>query len=522
MLRRLVLAGAASAAALALLPAAGAPAATSRMESTFQDDAKLVYQEPAQQAATLDELKALGTDRIRVSVYWSLVAPSADSTQRPAFDATDPAAYGDRFKRYDDLVTLARARGIKVNFNVTSPVPRWAAGTAPRAELQKNWAPNAEEFGRFVTALGRRYTGSYVPAGASGPLPRVDYWTIWNEPNQPGWLTPQWQKQGSTFVEAAPALYRALVGTSWSALQSTGHGTDTILIGETAPKGLRTTKGESRAIDALRFVRKLYCVSDSLEILRGQAATAVGCPATGTPAQFVAANPGLFRMRGFAHHPYELNFAPSTPPRHPLEWVTIGNLEVLSDRLQRIMRRYSVARTRIPLYLTEFGYQTDPPDPTGVSNAKQARYLNEAEFIAWRNPLVRTMSQFLLFDDGPVPGTKRDLSTFQSGLRTASGTRKPSYDAYRLAFAVGPRASSRTTSFKVWGAVRTAAKAQSVRLEYRRAGSSRYRTLRTLRTRADGYLYRQVRLGSTSQLRLSAQIGGRTVKSRAQRVTVRR
>ena len=78
----------------------------------------------------------------------------------------------------------------------------------------------------------------------------------------------------------------------------------------------------------------------------------------------------------------------------------------------------------MPLYLTEYGYQTRP-DPIHISFAQQAAFLNQAEYIASRNPSVRTLSQFLLVDDKPDPAfstrTQSRLAwrTFQSGLDAA-------------------------------------------------------------------------------------------------------
>ena len=58
----------------------------------FQDDPLLVYGSPAQVDDTLDQLAAFGVDRIRVSVFWKILAPANDAKQKPNFDATDPAA----------------------------------------------------------------------------------------------------------------------------------------------------------------------------------------------------------------------------------------------------------------------------------------------------------------------------------------------------------------------------------------------------------------------------------------------
>ena len=115
-------------------------------------------------------------------------------------------------------------------------------GTPEREDIDEVYAPDPVEFGSFVRAVATRY-------------PQVDYWSIYNEPNQPAWLSPQWVKRDGGWEEASPRLYRDLLDAAWTALQTSGHGDDTILIGETAPKGLRTNRGETRSIDALRFLR---------------------------------------------------------------------------------------------------------------------------------------------------------------------------------------------------------------------------------------------------------------------------
>jgi hypothetical protein len=97
----------------------------------------------------------------------------------------------------------------------------------------------------------------------------------------------------------------------YAALQATGHGKDTILIGETAPKGQERVTGPTRAIKPGRFIRQLYCLDDNLQFLQGTSAELRGCPVTDQAAKMIAEHPALFRATGYAHHPYELTFAPA-------------------------------------------------------------------------------------------------------------------------------------------------------------------------------------------------------------------
>ena len=515
-------------AGLAVAP--GGAAASALQESTFQDDDLLVYAEPAAVGRTLDQLKGLGVDRLRVSVFWAVVAPDPQSQAKPAgFDGADPAAYpAGGWDRYDTLVRLAGARGLGVNFNVTSPAPAWATGSLTgRPDLDKNFAPDATEFGAFVRAVGTRYSGSYTPrqVPTQSPLPRVDYWTVWNEPNQPGWLTPQWTAEprlGGAFVEAAPGIYRGLLDAMHAGLEATGHGRDTILIGETAPKGQERARGPTRAIKPGGFIRRLYCLDDDLQLLRGTAAAVRGCPTSGSPARFAADHPGLFSATGYAHHPYELTFAPSQRPG-PDDFTT-GNLGALSSLLRRIHQRYGQlppgGGRDIPLYLTEFGYQTDPPDPAGVSRAEQAAYLNEAEWITYRNPLVRTLTQFLLVDDKPIAGVTNPIAafggTFQSGLMYQNGAAKPALLAYRLPIFLPSRVVRTGRAVRVFGLVRPAANGTVPRvLLQRRTGSGPYRTLKTVRgTAGRGYVDTTFPASRSGAVRLAWRSGATLVTSR--------
>ena len=228
----------------------------------------------------------------------------------------------------------------------------------------------------------------------------------------------------------------------------TGHGADTILIGETAPKGV-SVRGTTRALSprALHQAPVLPGRPPAAAARRARAPSAAARPRA-SPAAFRAAHPGLFSATGYAHHPYELIFAPNRPPRHS-DWYTIANLPKLSALLRRVRARFGVGGG-FPLYLTEFGYQTHPPDPLGVSPAQQARYLNQAEYLAYRNRNVRTLSQFLLYDDGPP-----FAMTFQSGLDYSDGTAKPAAGGLRVpAVPAGAVACGAAHRLHVWGLLR--------------------------------------------------------------------
>lgn len=501
--------------------------ASRTQESTFQDDPMLLGT-AEQMTSTLDTLQSFGVDRIRLSVFWARIAPANDQPTKPNFDATDPAQYpAELWAPYDRVIQAALARGIALNLNITSPVPRWAAGEAPRADIQETFGPNPDEFGQFVRAVGKRYDGTFQG------LPRVDYWSVWNEPNQAGWLTPQWgpdPRNARKFVESAPSLYRKLVQNAWQGLADTGHGTDTILVGETAPQGEGNDKDITQSIDALKFIRRLYCLDNNLNILKGSEAQVRDCP--GDAASFVTQNPALFRATGYAHHPYAL----LTPPGRrstQADWVSIADLGKLSRELTRIYRRYGQkmqSKRGVPLYLTEYGYQTKP-DPfvaNVVSFGRQAAWINQAEYMAYRNPNVRTISQFLLVDDAPVPGESNPriaYRTFQSGLTLLTGKRKDSYKAYITPIHLTKSRVRRGLSTTVFGMTRPAAPAASVRVQvqFRPRGAKRWQTRKRVTVRGPRHYFQtRLRVTRTGSLRILWANGARPVASRAVTVTATR
>jgi hypothetical protein len=520
-------------AALLLAPASGLAAPS--QESWFQDDNMLEFSETGEVTKTLDRLKTLGVDRIRVSVFWLAVAPEGNKRDKPqGFDGSDPDAYPQvNWGRYDVLARLAAERGIGILWNVTGPSPAWALKTIKsRPDIADAWYPNAKEFGAFVKAVATRYSGSYIrpedrpkvvetPAqGIQGlpgykpptstttepgpPLPRIDHWEIWNEPNQGAWLAPQHTRHKvgghSVWLPTSPRLYRRIADRTWNALQASGHGSDTILLGATAPKG-STDVGISRPMNPQLFIRELYCVDRNNQAYRGAAAKVRGCPQSGDVSKLPAQHPVLFRNTGFSHHPYELTFSPSTKPPER-SFYTMANLRGLSHTLRFAYLRYrqSVPSTGVPLYLSEYGYQTNPPDRIGVSLRKQAAYLAEAEYLAWRTPAVRAFSQYLLYDNGE-PITK----TFQTGLLFHDGREKPAYQGYKIPIFLPKRRVHRAAKAAVWGMVRPAPNGSSptVEIEWRPLRGKAYRTLATVKaSESRGYVYEKVRIPGSGRVRL--------------------
>ena len=165
----------------------------------------------------------------------------------------------------------------------------------------------------------------------------------------------------------------------------------------------------------------------------------------------------------------------------------IGNLTRTLDRLQRVYR----SSKRYPIYDTEFGYITTPPKHDNkfpwVTQRTAAYYLNWAEYISWRNPRIRSFSQYLLYD--PIPArSNNDWGGYASGLLTfGKHARKPTYAAWRLPLYMPVTTARRGRRLEVWGCARPAHFAQAdtgntqiVQIQFRRGSSGAFTTLRTV------------------------------------------
>jgi len=444
--------------------------------SIMMDDDLLVYRDDSTAAKTLTQMQSLGVDAVRVTVLWSSVAENARFTKaeiaklkgkiktaarrqtrrfRPANPKTYPIANWDR---YDNLVKAAQDRGIRVYFNVTGPGPAWAHGKPPKNlnALRRAWKPKYKDFKQFVAAVGKRFSGGYRDENASrGLLPRVNFWSLWNEPNQAGWLTPQWERRGSQLVPASPAIFRNLHRVGVEALIETTHGNDLILLGETAPLGSDAPSEKAPMRPGL-FLRELGCID------------AAGVPYAGTAARV---RDCLKRIplvaKGYGHHPYTKNVSPTVRDPNP-DSMTMANISELGTLLDAVAARSGgLLPAGLPLFLTEFGFETNPPDPfSGVPLTSQSRFNTIGEYQAYSNPRVAAQSQFLLYDVPPRKqhdkSSKAYWFTYQSGLffqprPPQPAVAKPAAYAYSLPFLAFPTGVDPATGapmFNIWGQLR--------------------------------------------------------------------
>ncbi|HET8951166.1 MAG TPA: cellulase family glycosylhydrolase [Solirubrobacteraceae bacterium] len=424
--------------ALALAAPAALPAAVQaspRQPVAFEAPRELLSFE--ERDRTLDEIRDFGVTNVRQLVYWRDFAPRPKSKTKPGgrFVASDADTYPTHtWDRLDALIQSAAARGIKVHLNLTGPVPRWAT----KSKKDDVTRPIPKEFQAWATAVGRRYGD------------QVATWSIWNEPNQPQFLMPQY-RNGQPY---SPGLYRRLYQVGVKGLKKTAANRgDVFLLGETSPRG------NSKVVFPLDFFRRMLCLNASYKKTKK-------C--------------GRLDADGYAHHAYTTAKGPRFVP-HDRRDVTLGVLSRLEVALDRAGKAGALPRG-LPIYLTEFGIQSRPDRIQGVSFPKQAAYLSIAEHMAYVNPRVRSFSQYLMSDDRPRASALNKYAGFESGLRTSKGRKKPAYKAFRLPLAVENYGATDV----LWGLVRQYRQATTVRIEFDPKGKKGWRKLADVKTTGTG------------------------------------
>jgi hypothetical protein len=414
---------------LCLLAFPAAAQASPRQVMSFEAPSELL--DYSRVDVTLDEIKAFGVTNIRQLVYWQTFAPRPNSKKKPGVNLADPASYD--FSRLDTLMASAQAKGIKVMLTPTGPVPKWATAKK-RDNLTR---PSPKLFGQFVKALATRY-------GA-----QVDMWSIWNEPNQPQFLLPQYRHH----KPYSPVLYRGLYKAAYKSIRSVAaNRKDKILIGETSPRG------NVHIVHPLRFVRGIACLNDRYKRVRK-------C--------------GRLKADGYAHHAYTTRTGPRFVPPDSND-VTIGVISRLVRALDKAGAHGAIPK-RMKIYLTEFGIQSFPDRVSGVPLGTQPAYYAIAEHIAYVNSRVAMISQYLMRDDAPRTKGFR-YRGFESGLRRNNGKKKPAYAAF-----ANPLAAERYGKRDVlWGLIRPQSGRTAVTIQVRRKGAKKWSKLRTLTTTARG------------------------------------
>ncbi|MGD9572197.1 MAG: cellulase family glycosylhydrolase [Thermoleophilia bacterium] len=315
--------------------------------------------------ARLDLIGDTGVTTTRVDLHWAQIAPSEPADPR---NPADPAYDWSRA----DLIMLGLAeRGVTPIVSSYNP-PAWATGGVTEPGVVPNTlAPDPEAFADYMAALATRYRGDQVSAGGE-TLPEVRRFEIWNEPNLPGFLKPQFEGDEpvslDNYADMAKAAYPAIKEANPDAIVIAGVG---------GPRSSTTTTG----VGAIDWVRGLVERQIPLD--------------------------------AYSQHIY-----PAQPPLQPTEvvpsWSSIG----------RFLDELDAFRPGLPLYITEAGYttKTTPFRTTAVTEDEQAEYLTQIyeEVPALQTERIRAVVWFNLQDNANWP----------AGLLREDLTEKPSYQAF--------------------------------------------------------------------------------------------
>jgi hypothetical protein len=366
--------------AAVVLVAAGlsVPAATAsrHMLVGLLDEANTLYGNPDWSFPILRQLRVKA---LRVNLYWGGRFGVARERPRTPANPNDPAY---DWSLYDRTVRYAAQYGIKMVFSIYG-TPGWANGFKGL-----NHAPTKpSDLQKFAYAAAKRYSGTFV--GDDGlRLNAVRYWLAWTEPNNPINLFPQYKRVGGRWVAQAGRDYAKICNAIYTGVHSTAIRGEQVGCGVTAPRGNNAPGGIRASTSPIAFLR-------------------------------AAKAGGMRRFDAYAHNPYALGKAESPTTNPPgRNSVTLANINTLIAEVTRLYGRK-------PLWITEYGYQTNPPDRLiGVSYARQARWLTQAYSVARANPRITMMLWFLLKDDTAAQG-------WQSGLLTTKNKKKPAFTAFR-------------------------------------------------------------------------------------------
>ena len=226
---------------------------------------------------------------------------------------------------------------------------------------------------------------------AARRYPWVRYWLIWNEPNKRLWLRP-----------TKPKIYvKHLLNPGYEAIHA-------VLPHAKVGGGVTGPRGGLGGVAPTAWIKGMKAAHAKLD--------------------------------AYAHHPY-----PSSPSETP----SSGGCRSCPSITMATIRKLLVLVKRDfgskPIWLTEYGYQSKPPDALlGVPLKRQANMVSLAAMRAWRLPRVTMLFQYLYRDE-------RQLSRFQTGLVFANNRAKPSLQGFKLPLAQMRRAGSHAI---LWGQIR--------------------------------------------------------------------
>ena len=356
-----------------LVAAVLAPVAASadRMWVGFHDDPVLRF-DPDRQSEIEVATSTNNASILRTLVTWADVAPT-----KPA-KAADPFDPAYRFDDLDEFVRTAQLRDSEVLITLWG-TPKWANGNKTRNYLPTSMA----DFQNFAKAVASRYSGR------NAGYPFVRFFGIWNESNLGNFLTPQFNSKGQI---VSPAAYAKLAAAGYAGIKA-GNSKALVSIGETSSNG--RDKKKAGATDSVK---------------------------PGTFAQLVAKANKKLKFDAWAHHPYPVPVSQKATQKVQWPNVALTTLPQFETSLDKWF-----GRKNIPVWITEYGSETKPGEPNGVTESQQATYVSQAIDIAKKDKRVPMFIWFVMRDSAG--------SLWQSGIYRKTGAAKPSQPKFAAAAA---------------------------------------------------------------------------------------
>ena len=344
-----------------LVTGAATATASTRMPIGFFDDPSFRWSPDRQ--TNMQSAASDGASVVHTTANWASIAAT-----RPANPSSgDDPAY--KLADLDELVQSSSQFGLRVMIDITG-TPKWANGNKAPNTMPKKLS----DLTTFARMLATRYNG----LNGKG---YVGLWAVWNEPNLQLFLTPQFS--GKQIV--GPANYAKLLKAAYDGIKAANKSA-LVAAGETSARGRdKPLNGKSDSVAPATFARLL-------SLQKG------------------------VKFDAWAHHPYPTG--PSLPPMQKVRYpnVTLSTMAQFEADLKKWYKR------TVPVWITEYGHETKPGEPHGVTPATQAKYAQQALAFAKKD---QNIQMFIWFTFRDSPG-----NPWQSGLQLPSGVNKPAYAAF--------------------------------------------------------------------------------------------
>ncbi|HEX9415101.1 MAG TPA: hypothetical protein VF895_00170 [Gaiellaceae bacterium] len=463
--------------ALALLPLVAAAAFASSatgggpLKTAVVEPWDFANLSPAQENLVLERIHGSGATLMRTTLSWYAIAPKDPP---PDFDPENPSDPAYDWERADAKIEAALAHGLEPYLAVND-APVWARTGQKGAGAP----PNPSDFGKFMRAAAERYSGQYQG------LPRIRYWQVWIEPNVNKFFKPQY----ANGKPVSPAKYAALVNAAAVAVHGV-HADNKVIAGGLSP--FTVTFGETNTIGPMKFMREMLCM------------TTKNRP-----------RPSCSRRVHFdiwSHHP----FTTGGPYHHArrADDVSLGDLPEMKALLVASYKAHHALSSTMPgFWVTEFSWDTNPPDPLAVPIKLQSRWTAEAMYVMWKVGI--TLVTWLDLRDNPYPSQPTQSGLYWRGATLAQDKPKPTLTAFRFPFV----AYRQKHGILVWG--RTPwGKPGRVAIYQNSVG--RWKQIAALPTNGYGIFSRRITGAKSGYLRAQLVTGGKATGPRSLAFSLKR